>query len=286
MIRLVGSAWPSGCHTESLLDDKSHLISSTRVPDLAVAQPMNRASKTRVILAAPFRRRAPAALAIRASSGAAVGSSRRHYLVRRKRRLRLQTNCRCSIRRPDCLAVWCLLGEDTRRVGHVVAAKCRPIVSRTMAPYVSRRLPSTRRARGTPDVGTSVEMIRHPASSSGWIGLRRELSLSTRRSPSRDPVVPAPPVQYTRRNDCSDRSTPRTQRALSLRIGPQVQTLLSSERRRKSGRRPGQSRSGKATGSIVPGSQLDAETRAYPSNGSALESNLDSWLRAALAHAT
>ena len=57
MIRLVGSAWPSGCHTESLLDDKSHLISSTRVPDVAVAQPMNRASKTRVILAAPFRRR-------------------------------------------------------------------------------------------------------------------------------------------------------------------------------------------------------------------------------------
>jgi hypothetical protein len=30
---------------------------------------------------------------------------------------------------------------------------------------------------------------------------------------------------------------------------------------------------------------LDAETRAYPSNGSALESNLDSWLRAALADA-
>ena len=129
-------------------------------------------------------------------------------------------------------------------------------------------------------------MIRHPASSSGWIGLRRELSLSTRRSPSRDPVVPAPPVQYTRRNDCSDRSTPRTQRALSLRIGPQIQTLLSSEGRRKSGRRTGPSRSGKAAGSIVPGSQLDAETRAYPSNGSALESNLDSWLRAALAHAT
>ena len=130
-------------------------------------------------------------------------------------------------------------------------------------------------------------MIRHAAaSSSGWIGLRRELSLSTRRSSSRDPVVPAPPVQYTRRNDCSDRSTPRTQRALSLRIGPQIQTLLSSEGRRKSGRRTGQSRSGKATGSIVPGSQLDAETRAYPSNGSALESNLDSWLRAALAHAT
>ena len=134
MIRLVGSAWPSGCHTESLLDDKSHLISSTRVPDLAVAQAMNRASKTRVILAAPFRRRAPAALAIRASSGAAIGSSRRHYLVRRKRRLRLQTNCRCSIRWADCLAMWCLLGEDTRRVGHVVEAKCRPIVSRTMAP--------------------------------------------------------------------------------------------------------------------------------------------------------
>jgi hypothetical protein len=86
-------------------------------------------------------------------------------------------------------------------------------------------------------------------------------------------------------NDCSDRCTTRTQRALSLRIGPQIQTLLSWEGRRRGGCRTGRSRSGK-TSAIVRRGQLDAQTRAKATTRPALEGDLDSWLHPAVADAT
>ena len=129
-------------------------------------------------------------------------------------------------------------------------------------------------------------MIRHAASSSGWIGLRR----NCRCPPA---VHPLATLSFQRRR-CSTlfvmtaQTGPPPGRNQPCRCGSgrKYKHCCSSERRRKSGRRTGPSRSGKATGSIVPGSQLDAETRGNLSNGSALESNLDLWLRAALADST
>src|SRR5258706_11208840 len=56
-------------------------------------------------------------------------------------------------------------------------------------------------------------------------------------------------TRYTLINDCSDEGTARTQRTLSLRLRPQVQTLLSREGRATGGRRAseGRSRIGRAT---------------------------------------
>lgn len=98
-------------------------------------------------------------------------------------------------------------------------------------------------------------------------------------------VVQARPVRYTLFNDRSDRCTTRPQRALSLRLGPQIQALLSREGRRKGECRTGQSRSGSAC-SIVRGRHRDAQTGAKVTNGPALEGDLYSWLRPAPADAT
>jgi hypothetical protein len=86
-------------------------------------------------------------------------------------------------------------------------------------------------------------------------------------------------------NDRSHRCTARAQRALSLRLGPQIQTLLSRERRPRGSGRTGKSRS-RSSGSIVRRRGCDAHAGAKATNGPALEGDLYSWLRSALADAT
>jgi len=71
-------------------------------------------------------------------------------------------------------------------------------------------------------------------------------------------------------NDRSDPRTARAQPALSLRLGPQVQTLLSREGRHAGGCRPGQGRSGRNR-SLVRCGRARARTSAKASDSPALE---------------
>ena len=68
---------------------------------------------------------------------------------------------------------------------------------------------------------------------------------------------------YTRFNDCSDQCTAGAQRTLSLRLGPQIQTLLSREGRREGQRCTGQSRSGSAC-LVARGRHRNAHTPPKP----------------------
>jgi hypothetical protein len=86
-------------------------------------------------------------------------------------------------------------------------------------------------------------------------------------------------------NDCSDQCTPGAQPDLSLRLGPQIQTLLSREGQRTSGGRTGQSRSGSG-GSVVRGGRVGSHTTTKAPDGPALEGEHFSWLRPAHADAT
>lgn len=92
-------------------------------------------------------------------------------------------------------------------------------------------------------------------------------------------------MRYTFFNDCSDRCTTRTQRALSLRFGPQIQTLLSCEGRRSGSCRAGKSR-GRGACSIAGAIHIAARTGAEVTDGPTLEGDVDSWLRSAVADAT
>jgi len=92
-------------------------------------------------------------------------------------------------------------------------------------------------------------------------------------------------VRYTLVNDCSDQCTTGAQPALSLRLGPQIQTLLSREGRPTGGRRTGPSR-GRHGCSIVRGGHVDSHTSTKASNAPALEGDHLSWLRPAHADAT
>ena len=92
-------------------------------------------------------------------------------------------------------------------------------------------------------------------------------------------------VRYTLFNDCSDQCATGAQPALSLRLGPQIQTLLSREGRRTGGCRPGQSRSGSGC-SIARGGHVGSHTSTKAPDAPALEGDHFSWLRPAHADAT
>jgi hypothetical protein len=86
-------------------------------------------------------------------------------------------------------------------------------------------------------------------------------------------------------NDCSDQCATWAQPALSLRLGPQVQTLLSREGRPTGGRGAGQSR-GRRRGSAGPSGHAGSHASAKAGDAPALEGDHFSWLRPAHADAT
>jgi hypothetical protein len=86
-------------------------------------------------------------------------------------------------------------------------------------------------------------------------------------------------------NDCSDQCTPGPQPDLSLRLGSQIQTLLSREGRRTSGGRTGKSRS-RSGCSVVRGGHVGSHTSTKGPDGPALEGDHFSWLHPAHADAT
>src|SRR2546427_11876393 len=92
-------------------------------------------------------------------------------------------------------------------------------------------------------------------------------------------------VSYTVFNECSDQCTTGAQPALSLRLGPKIQTLLSREGRRTGGCRTGQSRS-RSGCSIVRGGHVGSHTSTKAPDASALEGDYFSWLRPPHAGAT
>ena len=84
-------------------------------------------------------------------------------------------------------------------------------------------------------------------------------------------------LKYTHDNDCSDDCSPGTKRALSLRLHPQIQALLSVEGRRRRERR--------ARPGCVPEPRsvngdccYDANPATKGANGSALEGEDGSWI--------
>jgi hypothetical protein len=70
-----------------------------------------------------------------------------------------------------------------------------------------------------------------------------------------------------------------------LRLGPQIQTLLSRERQRSGNSGTGNSRS-RSVFYIVRERLVDAPAGAKATNGPALEGNVYAWLRSTLADAT
>ena len=108
---------------------------------------------------------------------------------------------------------------------------------------------------------------------------------ATLNKPSRPGAVQVQLVRYTLFNDCSDQCATGAQPALSLRLGPQVQTLLSREGRRTGGCRPGQSRRGSGC-SIARGGHVGSHTNTKAPDAPALEGDHFSWLRPAHADAT
>src|SRR4029077_9815741 len=74
-------------------------------------------------------------------------------------------------------------------------------------------------------------------------------------------------------NDCSDECTARPQRALSLRLGPQIQTLLSREGRSRGSRGAGQ---GRRRSAALRDGRRRTDTHTKASDGPALEGDLDS----------
>jgi hypothetical protein len=86
-------------------------------------------------------------------------------------------------------------------------------------------------------------------------------------------------------NDSFERRTTGTQPALSLRLGPKIQTLLPRERRPTGSRRTGQSRS-RSGCSIVRGGRGTSRTSTKAPDAPALEDDHLSWLRPSDADAT
>jgi hypothetical protein len=92
-------------------------------------------------------------------------------------------------------------------------------------------------------------------------------------------------VRYTLFNEYSDQYKTGAQSALPLRLGPQIQTLLSREGRRTGGCRTGQSRN-RSGCSIARGAHVDSRTSTKDPDAPALEGEHFSWLRPAHADAT
>src|SRR2546422_5595293 len=92
-------------------------------------------------------------------------------------------------------------------------------------------------------------------------------------------------VSYTVFNECSDQCTTGTQPALSLRLGPKIQTLLSREGQRTGGCRSDQSRS-RSGCSIVRGGHVGSPTSIKAPDAPAVEGDHLSWLRPSHADAT
>jgi hypothetical protein len=86
-------------------------------------------------------------------------------------------------------------------------------------------------------------------------------------------------------NGYGHQRTTGPQRALSLWLGSQVQTLLSREGREGGDRRTGKGR-GSSASSIVGRHHLEAREDAKAPHGSTVASNIFARFRAALAHAT
>ena len=92
-------------------------------------------------------------------------------------------------------------------------------------------------------------------------------------------------IQYTLLNDGSDQCTTGAQRALPLRLGPQIQTLLSRERCRTGLRGTGRCR-GRKCCPIVRGGDGGSHAHTQAPDATAVEDDHVSWLRRALADAT
>lgn len=90
-------------------------------------------------------------------------------------------------------------------------------------------------------------------------------------------------VRYTLFNDCYDQRTTGAQSALPLRLGPQIQTLLSREGRQTGSCRTGQSRG--RCGRSIARNRHAAQTGTKTANAPALEGDHFSWLRSTLADA-
>ncbi len=93
------------------------------------------------------------------------------------------------------------------------------------------------------------------------------------------------PVRYTCAYDYFHGCTPRPQRALPLRLGPQIQALLSREGRQTGRRGTGDDRRGSSC-AIARGRHVNFQAGAETPHGPALEGKRDSGLRSAVAHAT
>jgi hypothetical protein len=98
-------------------------------------------------------------------------------------------------------------------------------------------------------------------------------------------ALPRSTVRYTLFNDCSDQCSPGAQPDLSLRLGSQIQTLLSREGRRTSGGRTGKSRS-RSGCSVVRGGHVGSHTSTKGPDGPALEGDHFPRLHPAHADAT
>jgi hypothetical protein len=92
-------------------------------------------------------------------------------------------------------------------------------------------------------------------------------------------------VRYTPFNDCSDPCTTGAQPALSLRLGPQIQAVLSREGRTAGGCGTGQSR-GRSGGSAGRGACAGSHAGTKAPDAPALEGDQFSRLRPADADAT
>jgi hypothetical protein len=93
-------------------------------------------------------------------------------------------------------------------------------------------------------------------------------------------------VRYTFFHDYADQCTTGAQQALLLRLGPQIQTLLSRKGRRRGGGRTCRSRRSRGGCSIVRGDRAGSHPRTKTSDAPALERDNFSWLRPAHADAT
>jgi hypothetical protein len=106
------------------------------------------------------------------------------------------------------------------------------------------------------------------------------------RSPRRGPTVHARPVRYTLLDEGFHLCPTGTQRDVSLRVGPQVQTLLPPEGRSRGGCRTGQNRSDSTGASRRGRPPGGAHTATQAADTAALEGDRQPWLLQARPHAT
>ena len=134
------------------------------------------------------------------------------------------------------------------------------------------RLVAERRPQGDNLSGiTALELVRAVARTNR----RHRMRVETRRRPSA-----AGGTLFF--NDCPDQCTTWAQPALSLRLGPQVQTLLSREGRPTGGCRTGQSCSRSGCSTVRDG-HVGSHTSTKAPDAPAVEGDHVSWLRPARA---